>query len=98
MLAEDLKELKLQLAKSKCYINSLHQDNAWECMRGNIPNGVLKTASGEIILTDNEPLHGMPVCNVLVGSRDFVKGYLEQKMDKILKGYESMGELLDPGR
>ena len=46
-------------------------------MRGDIHNGVLKTASGEIILTDDELLHGMTVCNVPVGSLDFVEGYPE---------------------
>ena len=55
-------------------------------MRGNIPNGVFKTVSGEIILTNDEPLDGMTLFNVPVRSRDFAKGYFKQKMEKILKG------------
>ena len=50
-LAEDLKEvgLKFRPVKSKCYIDSPHQGEAWDRMRGKIHNGVLKTVSGEAI-------------------------------------------------
>ena len=99
-LEVDLQEvgLKLNAEKSKCYITDAHRDAAWERMRGDIPNGVLKTPGGEVVLTNGEPLHGMTVCNVPIGSRAFVEGYLDQRLEKILKGYAKLGELLDPGR
>ena len=46
----------------------------------------------------DEPIYGMTVCNVPAGSREFIKGYLEQRMKKKTKGYAKLGELLDPGR
>ena len=82
-LLDDLKEvgLKLNLTKSKCHIDSAFRDDTWEHMRGNIPNGVLQKAHGEVMINNGEPMHGMRVCNVPVGSQNFVKGYLDQRME-----------------
>ena len=43
MFASDLRSagLKLQPAKSKCYIRDYHRDDAWDRVRGDIPNGTL---------------------------------------------------------
>ena len=100
MLAEDLKEvgLELQPAKSKCHIDAAHRDDEWERVRGDIPNGVLKTAADEVVLVDGSPVYGMTVCNVPTGSQEFVEGYLGQRLEKIQKGYTKLGDLLDPGR
>ena len=43
-------------------------------------NGVLKTTNREVTITNGEPMHRMIICNVSVGSQDFVKGYLGQRM------------------
>ena len=40
----------------------------------------------------------MTVCNVPICSREFVTGYLQQKLKKILRGVDKLIELLDPGR
>ena len=99
-LTEDLKEvgLDLQPAKSKCHLDAIHRDDKCDQMKGNISNEVLKTEAGEVVMVDGSPLYGMPVCNVPAGSQEFVEEYLEQRMQKILKGYTTLGDLLGPGR
>ena len=99
-LVEDPREVgfKLNAKKSKRHIDSAFRDDAWEHMRGNIPNGVLKKANGEVMMVNSEPMHKMTVCNVPVGSQDFVEGYLDQRMKTILKGYAKISKLLDPRR
>ena len=49
-------------------------------------------------MSDSEPLHGMTVCNVPVGSKGFVEGYLDQRQAKIQRGFTTISNLLDPGR
>ena len=72
--AEDLKEigLKLQPAKSKCYIDEAYRDDSWNRLRGSIPNGTITDAEGNVH-------HGISVCNVPVGHREYVREYLHQK-------------------
>ena len=91
--AEDLKEigLKLQPAKSKCYIDKAHQDDSWNPLRGSIPNGTITDADG------NEH-HGISVYNVPIGYRENIREYLHQKRGNILKGYHKISTLMDPGR
>ena len=48
-------------------------------------------------MVDGNPLYGMMVCTVPAGSQEFVKEYLEQRMQEILKEYTKLGDLLDPG-
>ena len=67
-------------------------------MRGEIEDGVLRTGSGEEVRVDGELARGMAVCNVPIGSNAFVRGYLQQKLEKILKGFDKLIELLDPAR
>jgi len=38
------------------------------------------------------------VCNVPVGHRGYVREYLRQKKGTILKGYNNISGLMDPGR
>ena len=52
----------------------------------------------EVILVDEEPLRGMSVCNVPVGTAGFVGGYLEQRCKSITRGFAKVNRLLDPGR
>ena len=101
MLAEDLKKmagLELQPKKSKCYISPAYRVDGWDSMRGDIEEGVLKREDGEEVRVNGELARGMTVCNVPIGTEEFVLGYLEQKLKKILKGYDKLIELLDPGR
>ena len=67
-------------------------------MRGDIEDGILKTEKGEEVRVNGDLARGMTVCNVPVGSNEFVLGYLEQRLQKILKGFNKLAELLDPGR
>ena len=69
--------LELQPAKSCCYIDAAHRDNKWHRLRGEIPDGVLNNGV-KVVLVDGQPLHVMSVCNVPVGTAEFVGGYLEQ--------------------
>ena len=98
--AADLAEVGLQLQsdKSKCYIASQYRNEEWDTLRGEIQNGVLKSTSGEVIMNDGSPLFGITTCNVPVGSRDFVEGYLNQQLERIEKGNRKIKSLLDPGR
>ena len=98
--ASDLAEvgLELQPAKSKCYIKEEFRNAAWDVARGDIPDGVLKDVNGDPLTVNNMPLHGITTCNVPIGSEDFVKGYLQQRLAMITDGFENISHLLDPGR
>ena len=76
--------LKLNPAKSKCYINSAHMDARWDKLRGEIPNGTLSDASGVTIMKDGTPLFGFTACNVPIGLVPFVRGYLVARQKKIV--------------
>ena len=52
----------------------------------------------EEVMVNSSPVCRMTVYNVPEGSQEFVEGYLEQRMQNILKGYTKFGELLDPRR
>ena len=52
-------------------------------MRGDIEEGVLQREDGEEMRVNGEPARGMAVCNVPVGSKEFVLGYLEQKLKNL---------------
>ena len=69
--------LELQPTKSCCYIDTAHRNNKWHRLQGDIPEGALKDGA-EVILVDGQPLYGMSVCNVPVGTARYVGGYLEQ--------------------
>ena len=89
--------LELQPAKSYCYIDVAHQDLEWHWLRGEIPEGVLHDGA-EVIMVNKQPSHGMSVYNVLVGTADYVGGYLEQRLGMITRGFAKVKKLLDPGR
>ena len=57
-----------------------------------------KTPGGEVVLKDGEPMHGMTVCNVPIGSKDFFEGHLDQRMVATQRGCDKIRNLLDPGR
>jgi len=99
-LKEDLKEagLELQPKKSKCHIHEDFKDEEWDRLRGEIEDGILRTEGGEEVRSFGELARGMTVCNVPIGSEEFVRGYLQQKLKKIQKGFKKVIELLDPGR
>ena len=91
--------LELQNSKSQCYIRNEYRNGEWDELRGEVPNGVLKDSAGAAVTGDDgQPLHDITVCNVPVGSRKFVEGYLEQKKTKIVKGFDKAVSLLDPCR
>jgi len=83
--------LKLQPVKLKCYSNEAYRDDKWNRLRGSIPNETIADASG------NEH-HGFSVCNVPIGYCEYDKEYLRQKKRNILKGYNKISTLMDPGR
>ena len=70
-------------AKSQCYITEPFRDAEWDALRGNIPNGVLNNSDGKTGTLDGNALPGITVFNVPIGEEGFVKGYLEQKKNKI---------------
>ena len=59
---------------------------------------MLRDTSGEVIIIDGNELHVITTCNFPVGSQQFIKGYLSKRMTKITSGFESVRELLNPGR
>jgi len=83
--------LELQSAKSQCYIREGLRDANWDALRGDIPNGIITSPDGVVS-------HGITVCNVPVGSPEFVAGYLDQRLVKITTGFAKASALLDPGR
>ena len=68
-----------------------------ECLRGNIPNGVLEDNVG-LVIVHGEALHGISVCNVPVGTACYVRGYLVQRLGNIQRGFTDTTTLLDPDR
>ena len=89
--------LELQPAKSYCYIDAAHQDLEWHRLRGDIPEGVIHDGA-EVVLVDGQPLHGMSVCNVPVGTAGYVGSNLEQRLSMIIHRFSKVKKLLDPGR
>ena len=89
--------LELQPTKSCCYIDVVHRDFKWHRRRGDIPEGVLHDGA-EVVLVDGQPLHGMLVCNVPVGTAGYVGGYLDQRLGMITRKFTKFKNLLDPGR
>jgi hypothetical protein len=92
-LAEDLVTvgLKLQPHKSKRYIDEQHRDNRWKELQGIINNGTIEDEDGNVH-------YGITTCNISIGSETFVKIYLNQKINGLLKGFTSISDLLDPGQ
>ena len=89
--AIDLAEVGLesQPAKAKCYIEETHRNTEWHALRGDIPEGILKTLAGDAILGSNgERLRGIDVCNIPVGTRQYVDKSLEVRLEKIVKSYQ----------
>ena len=89
--------LALQPAKSCCYTAEAHRSDSWHELRGDVPEGVLKSGD-TAVLVDGRRLHGLSVCNVPVGSPGYVQGYLAQRLAKIKSGFGKASQLLDPGR
>ena len=92
-LAEDLSlvGLELQPHKSTCYINDNLRDKTWDILRGDVKNGT-------IVDEDGNTHYGITTCNIPIGSRNFVKTYLDSKKNSILKGFNDIMKLLDPNR
>lgn len=89
--------LELQPAKSCCYIADEFRSNNWDTLRGAIPEGVLMD-NGEPVLVDGGHMYGVSVCNVPIGTLQFLTGYLWQRLSTIWKGFDKATSLLDPGR
>ena len=62
-----------------------------------ILEGVPKDCA-EVILVDGQPLHGMLVYNVPVGTAGYVGGYLKKRLGLITHGFSKVKNLLDPGQ
>ena len=98
--------LVLQPSKSKCYINPLYRDDDWHVARGAIQSDdgswTGGTTEGSITFTDDDgnsaTVFGVKVCNVPIGTDEFVDVYLRDKMDDIKEKYKRVKELLDPVR
>jgi hypothetical protein len=88
-LADDLAlvGLELQPAKSKTYITKHLRDERWDELRGDVCNGTIEDDEG---ITH----FGISACNIPIGTEGFVKTYLNQKKDGILKGYDTIINLL----
>jgi hypothetical protein len=91
-LAKDLAtvRLKLQPHKSKCYIDKQHRDDRWNKLWGIINKVRIEYEDGNVH-------YSITTCNILVRSETFVKTYLNQKMNGILKRFTSIPNFLDPG-
>ena len=91
-LADDLAlvGLELQPAKSKTYITEHLRDERWDELRGDVCNGTIEDDEGNTHF-------GISACNIPIGTEGFVKTYLNQKKNDILKGYDTIINLLDPG-
>ena len=82
--AIDLAEvgLEAQPAKAKCYINEAHRNEDWHHHRGDVPEGILKNDDGTHVVGDNnETLHGLDVCNIPVGTEQYVLKTLEKNQE-----------------
>ena len=90
--------MKVNPEKSKYYIECTHMGARWDEFRGDIPNGTLSDASGALIMTDGAPLFGLTTCNVPIGTTPFVKGYLKERQEKIVKEFDKIALFLEPGR
>ena len=91
-LADDLAlvGLELQPAKSKAYITEHLRDARWDELRGDVSNGTIEDQEGNTHF-------GIAACNIPIGTEGFIKAYLYQKKESILKGYDIIMKLLDPG-
>jgi hypothetical protein len=70
---------EFQPGKSACYSTEEFHTIEWDSLQGDIPNGLITDAHGNVIF-------GLAVCSVPVGSKAFVKAYLAQKGTHILRG------------
>ena len=59
---------------------------------------MLKDSTGDVVTVNSTALHGITTCNVPIGAEEFVKGYLEQQIIRIISGSDTITELLDLGR
>jgi hypothetical protein len=83
--------LKFQPRKLACYIAEEVSNTEWDSLRGDIPNGLITDAHGNVTF-------GLAVCYVPVGSEALVKAYLARKGTHIQRGFNVIERLLDPGR
>ena len=93
LLKEDLAKvgLELQPSKSKCYISEENRNEEWDRLRGDTPN--------ETMVDDEGITHyGLSICNIPMGSKGYVKTYLDKKKSRIIQGFDLVSEALDPGR
>ena len=67
-------------------------------MSCSILNGTLKDKNEHNIRESGQPLHGISVCNVLVGCENYVKKYMPQKAANIDSQYKEISEMLDPAK
>ncbi len=73
------------------YIAEQFHTTEWESNWGDFLNGSITDAHGNVTF-------GLAVCNVPVGSKAFVKAYLAWKGTHILRGFNVIEPLLDPGQ
>jgi hypothetical protein len=83
--------LELQPNKSKCYISDEYRNDEWERLRGDTAN--------EVVNNDDGITHyGLSICNIPMGSDNYVKTYLNKKNSRIRQGFDVISKTLDPGR
>jgi hypothetical protein len=90
--AADLTDVGLEFQPEKLayYIAEEFRTTEWDSLRGGIPNRLITDAHGNVTF-------GLAVCNVPVGSEAFVKAYLARKGTHILRGFNVIELLPDPG-
>lgn len=89
--------LELQPQKSAAYIAEEFRDGDFEALRtaAGIPNSLLLDEDGEPIIAHGQPVRGITVCNIPVGSAGFIETYLARKQASISGDNDAIKALLD---
>ena len=92
--------LELQPRKSAAYIAEEFRDDDFEALRtaAGIPDSILLDEDGEPIIAHGQPVRGITVCNIPVGSAGFIETYLARKQASIIGDNNMIKALLDPRR
>ena len=83
--------LEFQPGKLACYIAEEFCNTEWDSLQGDIPNGLITDAHGNVTF-------GLTLCNVPIGSKSFIKAYLARKGTHIWRGFNVIEHLLHPRR
>ena len=82
--------LELQPRKLKCCIATAHMNEEWDRIKGDTPNKTIFDGFGI-------EHYGISICNIPMGSDNYIHTYLEQKKTTILKEFNLIVEALNPG-